>query len=1107
MKKLSIMLTIFLILVLTAGSGYCAPDVILKPGNVWTNFGKILSYPVCLDNQADLVGGMQFDLCEYSAGLPNDCLTCTGCELTERAGMLDCAVLELYNGCCRVILFSSQGGVIDPGLCDVVKVVYEPNPECAKPVCEIQVPVNIIVTDNGGYRLPASGLRGEVCFLAADTDGDGIPDEDDNCPITPNGPNGGTCLNGSNEGNPCTNPGANESECGTGGFCSMNQEDLTGNGIGDVCECVDSGACDDGLWCNGIESCENNECVSGTDPCLPSLVCDEVADECTGCLEATECDDGLWCNGIEGCVNNECAPGNPPCDDGNSCTTDPCDEGDDVCLANECAAIGPADPCCDDPLCVGIGLCVAEITLTPEDVWVTPGEVVKTPVCLDNPDDLVGGIQFDLCEYDMDEEQIDCLECTDCELSERTGMFDCAVLELPNGCCRVILFCKNPSCVINPGLCDIITVVHEPYGGCTGPMCALQVPENIIASDDGGFQLPAYGLQGDVCFLAADTDGDGVPDGDDNCPITPNGPEGGTCVGGDLRSACMNSGDCVYGGFCSMNQEDENSNGAGDACECENNAECDDGLFCNGIESCVSNECVPGISPCDDGNPCTTDTCDEVNDSCLDKECVAVSPEDSCCDDPVCEGIGLCVAEITLNPGDVTASPGEIISKPVCLSNPTDLVGGIQFDLCEYSMDEEQIDCVECMDCELTGRTTMFDCAVSELPNGCCRVILFCKNPSCTINPSDPGLCGDIITVYEFHEGCAWQACTLQVPENIVAADYNGVQLPADGLPGEVCFSCTDNEDCDDGLFCNGVEICVDGICQPGVDPCDDANDCTNDICNEEDDTCSNICNATSFYDPCCNDPVCRDEEICISQVTIEPGLVFCTPGDNFACKKPICLDNPDDLIGGIQFDLCEYDSVTGDPIDCMTCADCELTERTTMFDCSVLELPNGCCRVLLFCKNPGCAINPGLCDIITVVYDMSDVSEDCPGTDCITQIPENIIVSDFDGYQLTASGFPIEVCPFLCGDVCPADDPLTPYWDCGDGVVDIYDMICEVDFALTAATPDDCQAMRADVPTGTPPDCIPPDGTINILDITVLIDMALSRQDCCTFYYTGVIY
>jgi hypothetical protein len=77
----------------------------------------------------------------------------------------------------------------------------------------------------------------------------------------------------------------------------------------------------------------------------------------------------------------------------------------------------------------------------------------------------------------------------------------------------------------------------------------------------------------------------------------------------------------------------------------------------------------------------------------------------------------------------------------------------------------------------------------------------------------------------------------------------------------------------------------------------------------------------------------------------------------------------------------------------------------------------------------------------------------------------------------------------------------------CGDGVVDIYDLMCEVDFVLTATTPDSCQLSRADVPTGSPPGCIDPDGSIDILDIMVLIDMALNRQDCCSFYYKGLIY
>ena len=242
--------------------------------------------------------------------------------------------------------------------------------------------------------------------------------------------------------------------------------------------------------------------------------------------------------------------------------------------------------------------------------------------------------------------------------------------------------------------------------------------------------------------------------------------------------------------------------------------------------------------------------------------------------------------------------------------------------------------------------------------------------------------------------------------------------------------------------------------------------------------------------------------------VTLTQETVFYTPlqEGGTTVKAPICLDNPGDLVAGLQFDLCEYNTAD-EPIDCMACIDCELTERSTMFICEVLELPNGCCRVLLFCTNPGCAINPGVGDIVTVVYTALPHSTECPGRDCTTHLAENMIISDYDGNRLAADGFPGEVCPFVCGDVCPPDDPLIDGFDCGDGTVDIYDIMCEVDLSLTATVPDDCQFPRADVPTGTPPFCVPPDGTIDILDIMVITDMALNRSDCCTFYYTGVIY
>jgi hypothetical protein len=98
--------------------------------------------------------------------------------------------------------------------------------------------------------------------------------------------------------------------------------------------------------------------------------------------------------------------------------------------------------------------------------------------------------------------------------------------------------------------------------------------------------LPPYSsdpLCGDICEDIPDADSDGIPDGEDNCPIHPNGPDLGTCTSGPKEKigvqTCTANQDCDPNGFCSMNQEDiypPGGNGLGDACDCEGNFDCDE---------------------------------------------------------------------------------------------------------------------------------------------------------------------------------------------------------------------------------------------------------------------------------------------------------------------------------------------------------------------------------------------------------------------------------------------------------------------------------------------------------------------------------------------------
>jgi hypothetical protein len=116
-------------------------------------------------------------------------------------------------------------------------------------------------------------------------------------------------------------------------------------------ECLSDADCDDGVFCNGAETCAGTlACLPGSDPC-PGALCNESSDMCTQCLADGDCDDGLFCNGAERCDVGlgACAPGSDPCPIPG---LEECDEATDLCV--ECRL----DPDCDDGLaCNGFERC------------------------------------------------------------------------------------------------------------------------------------------------------------------------------------------------------------------------------------------------------------------------------------------------------------------------------------------------------------------------------------------------------------------------------------------------------------------------------------------------------------------------------------------------------------------------------------------------------------------------------------------------------------------------------------------------------------------------------------------------------------------------------
>jgi hypothetical protein len=153
--------------------------------------------------------------------------------------------------------------------------------------------------------------------------------------------------------------------------------------------CTVNGDCDDGLFCNGAETCNSGTCQAGTDPCV-GQTCDEVGDVCVPlvCNNNGTCDSGEDCGNCPGdcptfplpgasCGNGICEAGNGEnclncaadcnglqsgkpanrfcCGNGGGSNPVPC--SDSRCTSNgfQCTStpVPGGSTCCGDLLCQG----------------------------------------------------------------------------------------------------------------------------------------------------------------------------------------------------------------------------------------------------------------------------------------------------------------------------------------------------------------------------------------------------------------------------------------------------------------------------------------------------------------------------------------------------------------------------------------------------------------------------------------------------------------------------------------------------------------------------------------------------------------------------------
>jgi hypothetical protein len=293
-------------------------------------------------------------------------------------------------------------------------------------------------------------------------------------------------------------------------------DDSCDEGADVVVNAPNAGNCDNGLFCDGSETCDALlGCEGGSAPTLDDLVvctddsCDESTDTVVNAPNDGSCSDGQFCNGAETCdALLDCQAGTlVAVDDGVECTLDSCDEGGDLIVH------APDHGFCDNSqFCDGVETCDALLDCQAGTApSVDDGVICTDDSCDEGADAIVNAVNDSNCDNG--------LFCDGAEICD-------AVLDCQAGTAPTIddgVTCTDDSCDeaadsvvngLNDGLCDD----GDP---CTADSC------------DG-----VTGCANDPIIGCADTDGDGVVDSEDNCPND------------------FNPG-----------QEDRNGNGVGEACE------------------------------------------------------------------------------------------------------------------------------------------------------------------------------------------------------------------------------------------------------------------------------------------------------------------------------------------------------------------------------------------------------------------------------------------------------------------------------------------------------------------------------------------------------------
>lgn len=626
---------------------------------------------------------------------------------------------------------------------------------CTQDACADGVCVNTLTCDDGNPCTTDGCIPTSGCTHEPNSD-----PCDDGQPCTTNDIcSGGTCVGGPpldcSDGNPCTDD-----------FCKFSPN---------PCFHVNnSDPCDDGLFCNGSDTCGGGTCsLHAGDPCAGADACNnccnEAVDNCfcpagiicsdCGIAGCGPCDLPDSCNGSGACVQNSEPNGLPCTDDGNECTNDICQNG--ICTHPNAPAgtpCGIVDGDCDEPdTCNGNGICLPNAAPN--------GYPCNDGVFCNGADTCSGGL------------------CTNHAGDPCSGGAPC------NNCCNE----AADSCICFPGtLCG-----GDDHNPCSNPdtcdfwgVCQPNDKPNGASCDNDGNLCTS-----DVCQNAICTH--------------PNAPAGTLC-GSAMDTDCDDPDTCDGIGVCQPNNATDGMI-------------CDDGLFCNGMDTCDGGTCsVHTGDPCA-GSPCFF-CCDEVADNCMG--CIPEGcgdPTHTDCDLPdTCDGSGNCQTNHLPN-GTACTDDGNPCTNDFCQNGVCGhpiAPAGSQCGNPAGSQCDNPDTCNGSGNCQPNNKTGPCN------DGDACTTGDSCQAGNCT--SGDPTDCNDGVT-------CTHDACDPVLGCRFTAdneACDDGIACTDDACdPAQGCKFTPNDANCGDANACTIDRCTVPGGCVHEPLDCDDEDNCTIDDC------------------------------------------------------------------------------------------------------------------------------------------------------------------------------------------------------------------------------------------------------------------------------------